>query len=92
MLKGAQKRMIVVRTRDSQLFEEAYFVMRSNENSLCGHADMMTEAHRILEGNLPPPAVLGDTNSPHRRLHRLLWFTAGALLGGGIASLLWLWL
>jgi hypothetical protein len=28
MLKGAEKRMIVVRTRDSRMFEEAYFVVR----------------------------------------------------------------
>ena len=28
MLKGAQKQMIVVRTGDSEYFDEAYFVLR----------------------------------------------------------------
>ena len=28
MLRGAQKQMIVIRTHDSRLFEEAYFVVR----------------------------------------------------------------
>ena len=93
MLKGAQKQMIVIRTRDSRMFEEAYFVIRrSEENSRRGHGDMMIEAHRILEDSLPLPPP------PHRRKgitprwSRLAWFTVGVLLGGGAASLLWLWI
>ena len=50
MLKGAQKRMIVVRTGDSRYFDEAYFVLRreiGGGRSSC--ADMLSEANRILE-------------------------------------------
>lgn len=35
MLRGAQKQMIVIRTHDSRLFEEAYFVVRKPRT---GHA------------------------------------------------------
>ena len=47
MLKGAQKRMIVVKTADSRLFEEAYFVMRA-DTSPSGE-DMVYEANKIIE-------------------------------------------
>ena len=47
MLKGAQKRMIVIKTSDSEFFEEAYFVVKPNchEDEL----DMIAEADRIAE-------------------------------------------
>ena len=47
MLKGAQKRMIVVKTQDSRVFEEAYFVMRTD--SAASGEDMVSEANRIIE-------------------------------------------
>ncbi len=55
MLKGAHKQMIVVRTHDSRLFEEAYFVMRRGARSEDGdELDMLWEANRIIESSLPP--------------------------------------
>ncbi len=47
MIKGAQKRMIVVKTADSKLFEEAYFVMRGDMN--VSEGDMVSEANKIIE-------------------------------------------
>ena len=47
MLKGAQRRMIVLKTQDSRVFEEAYFVMRT-DTSASGE-DMVSEANRIIE-------------------------------------------
>ena len=56
MLRGSQKRMIVVRTRDSRLFEEAYFVIRRSADEHGGDADdewdMLREANRILESSM----------------------------------------
>ena len=53
MLRGAQKQMIVVRTRNSRVFEEAYFVMRRGKTSppVCKE-DMLWEANRIIECSL----------------------------------------
>ena len=47
MLKGAQKKMIVVKTQDSKVFEEAYFVMRTD--TAASGEDMVSEANRIIE-------------------------------------------
>ena len=92
MLRGSQKRMIVVRTRDSRLFEEAYFVMRKEAESADLHRpDMLWEANRILENSLPPTdgePSFGERTG--RSVLRALWFLSGALCGGGIVGLLWL--
>lgn len=100
MLKGSQKQMIVVRTRDSRVFEEAYFVMRrgaarGSEEEL----DMLWEANRIIEASLPadrrqrgipcPAEATGGGPSPMAR--RLFWFLGGLVSGGGVTGLLW-WL
>ena len=47
MLKGAQKRMIVVKTQDSRIFEEAYFVMRTDVAA--SGEDMVSEANKIID-------------------------------------------
>ena len=47
MLKGAQKKMIVVKTGDSALFEEAYFVMR--RETVAGRMDLLAEANKIID-------------------------------------------
>lgn len=45
-LKGTQKRMIAIKTNDSSLFEEAYFVLKANiDNS---NTDMVAEAEKII--------------------------------------------
>lgn len=53
MLRGAQKQMIVIRTHDSRLFEEAYFVVRKPRTGrpACKE-DMLWEANRIIERSI----------------------------------------
>jgi hypothetical protein len=92
MLKGAEKRMIVIRTRESRVFEEAYFVLRRDAPRVEGEADMLREANRILEsshsGSFPrslppsPPLSFG-------LLRGLVWFGLGLLTGSGAVGLLW---
>ena len=48
MLKGAQKKMIVVKTSDSEIFEEAYFVVKGGVER--SQPDMVSEANRIIDG------------------------------------------
>ena len=94
MIRGAQKRMIVVRTRDSRVFEEAYFVMRREaEGDGASEQDMIREANRILERSLPrdrltpPPPTQA---SPTARHGGFFWFTAGLISGGSVTGILWL--
>lgn len=88
MLKGAQKRMIVIRTRDSRLFEEAYFVMRRDLPDSATHgADMLEEANRIIQHSLDASARVSD-KPLHSVKHRLRWlwpalFAVMGFLSGG---------
>ncbi len=81
MLKGAQKRMIVIKTADSKIFEEAYFVMRGDSPST--NADMVGEANRIID------SCTGKKRERSRILQcKLLFplctFLGGSFIGGGI--------
>ena len=98
MLKGAQKRMIVIRTRDSRLFEEAYFVMRRDLPDSAAHgADMLEEANRIIQHSLSASALASD--KPSRPIkHSLGWLwpilfaVIGFLSGGSLCALAFLFL
>ena len=94
MLRGAKKNMIVVRTRDSRMFEEAYFVMRRDSSlTAVDEADMLWEANRILENTVPqgPREPQGrDTKGRGGRLRGVIGFLLGAVSGGGCVGLLWL--
>lgn len=50
MLKGAQKRMVVIKTNDSEMFEEAYFVLKAGCES--ERLDMVAEAERIIDSSV----------------------------------------
>ena len=79
MLKGCQREMILLQTKESEMFECAYFVLRRGKQGSEG-GDMMAEAHRILGE--------GGGVSPRRRVRvRWLWFLLGWLLGAGVFAL-----
>lgn len=92
MLRGAKKNMIVVRTRDSRVFEEAYFVMRRDRRiETADDPDILWEANRILETAIPQAERAGaHTKTPEKPgiLKNLLWFGAGLLSGGVIGAIL----
>ena len=95
MLKGAQKRMIVIRTRDSRLFEEAYFVMRRDlPDNGTNRSDMLWEANRLVEHSLGVTAAAPHNPDPSRKPSRKPWlthaltFAAGLLAGGALSFFL----
>jgi len=55
LIKGCQKKMVVLKNIGSEVFEEAYFILRdpsSNPQSKkLNRRDMITEANRIVEMN-----------------------------------------
>ena len=84
MIKGAQKRMIVVKTADSAIFEEVHFVMR--RESSAERIDMLAEANKIIESC--------DCNKKRGRARRLRGalislcvFLCGGVTGGIIAAI-----
>lgn len=94
MLRGAERRMIVVRTKNSRMFEEAYFMVRPEAGDRGeDESDMLREANQILEGSLggmprERPSSL-PLPAPFGLFRGLVWFFLGFLTGGGLSSLLW---
>ena len=83
LFKGAQKKMIVIKTGDSELFEEAYFMMRPDVSG--AERDMIAEANRIIENSE------GKKNKEKDKKMMIIPFSVGAALGS-LAGLLWLFL
>ena len=85
MLKGAQKKMYVVKLGEDSLFEEAYFVLRRESGTQqCG--DMVSEANRIIRQSAQHEAV--EQKKGRMRWQVVLGFGCGLLAGGGIATAL----
>ena len=84
MIKGAQKKMIVVKTAESDVFEEVYFVLR--RESLAQEGDMVREASRIIESHGVKKRSRWAGKIGYLILNAVL-FLAGALCGGGVAML-----
>lgn len=78
MLKGCQRKMIVVQGKDKSMFETAYFVLRrESESRGIREADMVAEANRIIDENrMPGRGALGC-----ERWRRRLWGIC-LMLGG----------
>ena len=91
MIRGAQKKMIVLRTHNSRLFEEAYFVMRHNADEGQQNHDILREANRILEGSLSGYGQERQAKERRRRRReRVILFLLGLFCGGGGVGLLWM--
>ena len=83
MLKGAQKRMYVVKMGQDSPFEEAYFVLKRECEAVEGK-DMVSEAVRIIKQS----AVQESSTSPQskRTWQSVLIFACGLVTGAGIAA------
>ena len=57
MIKGCQRKMIVIKETGSPYFDAAYFVLRCDLPKSAKDSDMMTEAHRMIENCSPKSAV-----------------------------------
>ncbi len=77
MLKGYQRKLIMMPTRDSSLFETAYFVLKGDaESRNPGQGEMLCEAMRILEEN-----HLTRKRTTFTTRHIILSFLGGFLCG-----------
>lgn len=75
MIKGCQRKMIVVQGRDKSVFETAYFVLRRESEERAGEERaLLEEANRIINENRMP--------KEKRRGKRHLWRLFGAWLCG----------
>lgn len=87
MVKGCQRRIIMLRGTGSGMFEEAYFILKP-EKAAASEQLMIMEANRIIEENaFSSPA---QHLSGKRIGRRLRFFLGGLCTGGGLVGLLWL--
>ncbi len=99
MIKGAQKRIVVVKNTDSRLFSEAHFILKDGLQKP-SDKDVISEAKRIIaecvsENEKGMPALAASRNTsrskdgaPLRVLVGFLLFTLGAAVGCGTAVFL----
>ena len=90
LIKGIQRKMVLIRTPDSKIFEEAHLVLRTGGVSCPSRdGDMLNEANRIIE-----QARIGIDPAKHRARKAgkkgLLGFLFGGLVGSGIVGAMWL--
>jgi hypothetical protein len=79
-VKGYQKKVILIKNVGSEVFEEAFFIVNSEEKTQkISHATMVAEAKRIIEENF------GITK---RRFKFLKFKTSLAFLLGFVLSLI----
>jgi hypothetical protein len=87
MLKGTQKRMVVLRTADSTLFEAAYFVLRDTEKADT-QSSVLEEANRILEKSFTPQNAKQTRRAARARRRRAaLLFLLGMICGMALCVL-----
>lgn len=96
MVKGVERRTVHIRTAESEIFEEAIFVLKSDYNrKRVGERDVFSEAARILE---EADCGLGVKAGAEKREDiavarpRITPFgvVCGLLCGMGSTGLLWL--
>jgi len=91
MIKGIQKRMIVMRTGGSSIFEGAYFVLRNGYGRTDAEkGEMIREANRLIEEGMGLPAGRRGAAGGGRRkgVLGIRWrsFIAGAIFGAFLFS------
>jgi len=81
MIKGITKRVIVVKSPDPKIFEEAIFIVRDEVSQTAHSAEaFLREAQRIANG------YIGNKNKNTRRFPPIAYASAGAAITG----LVWL--
>ena len=80
MVKGSNRQVIVVKSPDPKLFDEAIFLLRQDAPAQGDPDEIIRQARRAADGYLDACAPF-----PRQKASAALPF----LLGAGLASLLW---
>lgn len=91
MIKGVQRKMIVVKTDNSNVFETAYFVLRSDSDKSKSDAiDMLTEANRIVNEGNDTKKSKKEKKKRFGRFAAFCIFLLGVVFGTAASFLVWL--
>ncbi len=85
VVKGTSKRVVVVRSPDPKIFEEAIFIVKEDFLGQGGRINALKEAQQAASAY-----IRGAASSPHRRLRLkpLIWAFIGALISAGALLLI----
>ena len=90
MIKGIQRKMIIVKTDKSDVFETAYFVLRSDSDKNRGEAlDMLSEANRIVNEGETGKKSKREKRKRFGRFAAFCFFLLGIVFGAGCSFLAW---
>ena len=84
MLKGYQRRLIMRRTKDSSVFESAFFILRGSSCNVGANGDIVSEANRILEESSSPRGKRSALKLKYIFAAAGIGFILGAALLGGV--------
>ena len=90
VLKGCQKSIIMIKDTGSEIFDQAYFIIKDTESCTKMHkTDMIREANRIIDENLLGVYFSGDTRKKAHIVSSRICFFLGMLFGAFAVALLW---
>ncbi len=90
MMKGIQRKMIIVKTDKSDVFETAYFVLRSDADKSRSEAlDMLGEANRIVNEGSDDRKSRRGKRKRFGRFAAFCFFLLGIVFGTGSSFLAW---
>ena len=78
MIKGCHRNIVFLKDTGSELFDEAYFILKPNAKDK-KEADIISEATKIVNS-----LDDGRKNKVNGKLSKLISFLIGTLLGGSI--------
>lgn len=82
MMRGCQRQIIMLKGTDSQIFDEAYFLLRKDfDRSRGDESELVREAERLV--------ALNTTRRRVRVVSKWALFAAGMLAGGLLCLLVW---
>ena len=90
MIKGCAKRVVVVRNMDSNLFEEAFFIVKAGQSAKKStEEEFLGEAERLVKTTPVQSSADSDTDTPAKARFRIApknaSVSAGVPLGGSLA-------
>ncbi len=85
VIKGCQKNVVWIRSTESELFEEAYFIISDKvKRKHISENDMVSEANRLIADRFAPmPSLNTERRLPKNE--KIKWFFIG--LGSALAML-----
>ena len=80
MIKGFNRRVVVMKNPDSHLFEEAYFIVK--ENAVCGKRDSgALDAAKKIVRQMEEENAYGKEKRKSDRIKALLFLLLGIIVG-----------